>query len=113
MKIWIEDGQRRMTQEQKDFKELIQISCMNDTDLYNGAAIRFARKYIPKKAIEYFLPPTVAFEKEDYERQVHNLIHVYHVVKSLRFQIKFMRDRGEEPDPEDLAQLRRGEEMGF
>lgn len=113
MNIGIDNIDRKLTQEQKDFKELIQISCMNDVDLYNSQAIRFVRKYIPQKAIDHYLPPDTAFDRETYQIILHRMIHNYHVMKSLRFEIHFAKDHGREPDPADLEQLKVGEELGF
>ena len=113
MNIGIDNIDRKLTQEQKDFKELIQISCMNDIDLYNSQAIRFARKYIPQKAIDYYLPPNMVFEREVYQIILDRMIHNYHVMKSLIFEIQYAKDHGREVDPSDLEQLRVGEDLGF
>ena len=113
MNIGIDNIDRKLTQEQKDFKELIVISCMNDIDLYNSQAIRFARKYIPRKAIDHYLPPNMVFDREVYQIILDRMIHNYHVMKSLRFEIQYAKDRGREPDPTDLEQLKVGENLGF
>lgn len=113
MNIGIDNIDRKLTQEQKDFRELIVIGCMNDIDLYNSQAIRFARKYIPQKAIDHYLPPDMAFDREVYQILVHRMIHNYHVMKSLRFEVQYAKDRGREPDTTDLEQLKIGEKIGF
>ena len=113
MNVNIDNIDRKMTQEQKDFKELIVISCMNDIDLYNSQAIRFARKYIPQKAIDYYLPPNMVFDRELYQIILDRMIHNYHVMKSLRFEIQYAKDHGKFIDPYDLYQIEVGERLGF
>lgn len=103
-------NERNNENEQKQMRIVMETRYQKD---YIREAKKFVMTYLPEKAIKSYLPSDKEFTNSELAEILETMIHNYNLVKFHRRWVEEAKNDGREPDPYDIEQIRKGEEIGF